>query len=104
MQPIIRIARVRFLRRAPHSSVSMLTAVDVGQEPHPELQEQYASLLDTVWKQEAIARRDGQQVRHRCEVPGEPHTNTGRDFQCSTCGQRWHWSFDTDHFLPAAAE
>ena len=58
MQAILRAVRVRFLRREAHSSVSVLIAVDVQPEPHPELQEQYADLLHCVWTCEARERRD----------------------------------------------
>jgi len=36
----------------------MLIAVDVEPEPHREIQEQYASLLDCVWKCEARERQN----------------------------------------------
>ena len=57
MQTILRAVRIRFLRRITGSSVSMLTAKDIEPEPHPELQEQYAGLLDCVWRCEARERQ-----------------------------------------------
>jgi len=56
VQSILRAVRVRFLRRLSGSSVSALTAIDVEPETHPELQEQYADLLDCVWRCEAQER------------------------------------------------
>ena len=57
MQSILRI-RVVCLRRRPNSSVSLLTAVDIAEEIHPEPAEQLQDLLDCVWKQEAAVRRE----------------------------------------------
>lgn len=61
MSTILRAVRVRFLRRRPHSSVSLLTALDIQPERYPELQEQYASLLDCVWQCEREAARTDHQ-------------------------------------------
>ena len=58
MSTILRAVRVRFLRRRPGSSVSMLVARDIQDEPYAELQEQYADLLDCVWRCEARERQN----------------------------------------------
>jgi len=55
MQTILSVVRVRFLRRAAGSSVSLLTSHDVLPEPFPEPQECYASLLACVWECERRA-------------------------------------------------
>lgn len=60
---ILRAVRVRFLRRISGSSVSMLTALDISPEPYVEIQEQYAGLLDCVWRCEADLRERDRQER-----------------------------------------
>lgn len=60
MPHILRNVRVRFLRRRPGSSVSLLTARDVMPEPFTDLPARYESLLDCVW---ACERRERQNDR-----------------------------------------
>lgn len=103
-------ARVRFLRRAANSSVSLLTAVDVGTPPYPELPEQYTDLLDCVWRAEARARQEDRitssattaAARHRCAPPAidSDQTSSDRTHRCG-CGQAWVWVWRMGCWVPA---
>jgi hypothetical protein len=104
-QYVLRSVRVRFLRRRPGSSVSLLTARDVMPEVHEELTEQLQDLLHCVWSCEAQARREDRiehsgAARHKCAPPAVVLDNVAYGIHFCACGQRWEWSFLTATWHP----